>query len=163
MWASRRYRSRLRRIAAAIAILLCINGIGDAAAQDHDKVGQVSNPAEIERVLLGNTLSGTMQETGQYWVEYYCATGKSIYYFDHHITLGKWRLDGDRVCFRYDWDAYAYEGCYQMFMAGDRSLTMVKVPDAVPPATFISGPPRPGDPLDLESQAHNGCKPEPSV
>lgn len=155
----------MRRIALGIAVLLSLLGGRVAGAQDGGYGALVSDPAEIKHLLVGNTLSGTMKETGKYWVEFYCATGKSIYYFDHQITLGKWQMRNDgRVCFRYDWDAYQYEGCYKLFEGGDRSLTWVKSnipPDA--PATFISGLPKPGDPLKLESQAHNGCTPEPSV
>lgn len=151
-------------MAAGALLLLALFSIA-AKAQDGGHGALVSDPARIKQLLLGNTLYGTMKETGKHWVEFYCATGKSIYYFDHQITLGKWRMREDgQVCFRYDWDAYAYEGCYQLFEDGARSLTWVKTNDLPQdPATFISGLPKLGDPLKLESQAHNGCKPEPSV
>ncbi len=153
-----------RRIATGAAVFWVL-AVVPATAEDAAYGALVSDPAAIRQLLVGNTLSGTMKETGKYWVEFYCATGKSIYYFDHQITLGKWRMrDDGQVCFRYDWDAYGYEGCYQLFENGSRDLTWVKTNDLPDdPATFLSGLPKPGDPLQLESRAHNGCKPEPSV
>jgi hypothetical protein len=66
----------------------------------------------IRATFAGNTVQGDMAASGSY-TEYYAADG-TIRAKDYQ---GAWRIDGDRMCFRYGADP---ESCWQVGLAGDR-------------------------------------------
>jgi hypothetical protein len=153
------------RVAAAVAVVAGLLTSGVPARADDDALGTpVIDPGKITSLMRGNTLRGVLQETGQKWVEFYCDSGRSLYDFDDRISLGKWWLDQDQICFTYDWSNYEHTQCFQMYAEADGSLNMVgKDVDDGSPMTFHSDPPEPGDPAHLEKRAAYGCQLEPSV
>ena len=134
------------------------------AADDGDLGAVVSDPAQIRALMVGNTLGGTYEETGESWAEYYCDSGKSLYDFRGEIFLGKWWLEGSAVCFSYAWSNYQHAQCFAVMQRADRALALVAEDGSgVRVMTFRSDPPLPGDPDHLEQRATHGCRPEPSV
>ncbi|HVO03515.1 MAG TPA: hypothetical protein VMT54_15015 [Candidatus Cybelea sp.] len=139
-------------------------GAAPALADQGDIGTPVTDPAAIRNVMVGNTLGGVFEETGEAWAEYYCDTGKSLYDFRGTISLGKWWVEKSQVCFTYDWSDYQHVQCFAMYEAKDRTLNLVAQDDAgARLMTFHSDPPLPGDPYHLEQRATHGCQPEPSV
>lgn len=68
--------------------------------------------AAIRAAIAGNTVQGNMVASGAY-MELYAADG-TIKAKDYQ---GAWRVDGDRMCFRYGVDP---ETCWQVGLAGDQ-------------------------------------------
>src|SRR5262245_11571400 len=50
--------------------------------------------------LVGNSISG--QEDGETLVEYYAADGRVKSMLGNEISIGKWVLVGETICFQYD-------------------------------------------------------------
>jgi len=135
-----------------------------ARAADADLGTPITTTAEIETLMTGNTLDGVFEETGEFWVEYYCESGKSLYDFRNRISLGKWWVENAQVCFSYDWSNYQHAQCFALYQRKDRALSLVAVDkDGARLMTFRSNQPVPGDPYHLEERAPHGCRPEPSV
>ena len=134
-----------------------------ARADDSDFGTLFTSDSAIIKLLRGNTLQGTLEQTGAPWAEFYCDTGKSLYDFEQIIALGKWWVEHDQVCFAYDWSDYRRVNCFNLYAKPDGSLTFDgKGEGDVPVLTFRSGPPVPGDPNHLAQRAARGCLPEPS-
>lgn len=146
--------------AAAVATVLACS----AQARAEDAGTLVTTDEAITKLLRGNTLQGTLEQTGEPWAEFYCDTGKSLYDFEENIALGKWWIAHDQVCFSYDWSHYQHVQCFDLYAEPDGGLTFMAKGDSDTPAlTFHSGPPVAGDPNHLEQRAAHGCRPEPSV
>jgi hypothetical protein len=148
---------------AIVAVFALLIGTQLAAADDAPPPAQpITDPAQITAQLAGNTLSGVLKETGETWVEFYCDTGRSLYEFGG-INLGKWWTADGKVCFAYEYNDYQLPRCFAMYGKSDGSLIFIGQDDSGQPMTFISGPPVPGDPFNLEERAVHGCALEPSV
>jgi hypothetical protein len=150
----------LKPIVAALFLLI---GAHAARAEDPVPLGEpITDPAEITSRMAGNTLSGVLLETGTPWAEYYCDTGRSLYEFGD-IARGKWWIEAGKVCFSYEYDDYQRPVCFELFGKAGGYLVFFGHDDTGQPRTFLSRPPMPGDPLNLEGRAVNGCALEPSV
>jgi hypothetical protein len=135
-----------------------------AQAAEPDLGTAITDPAQIRALMTGNTLGGVFEQTGEPWAEYYCDTGKSLYDFHNRISLGKWWVERQQVCFTYDWSQYQHVQCFAMFERKDRGLSLVAQDvDTGEIMTFSSQPPIAGDPYHLEQRAVQGCRPQPSV
>jgi hypothetical protein len=150
---------------AIIAVLLAVLASCASARADNSGFGKrVTGDTAIVSLIRGNTLQGTLDQTGERWTEFYCDTGKSLYDFEQTIFLGKWWIEHDQVCFSYDWSDYQHVNCFDLYAQTDGSLIFdAKADDDSPAMTFRSGPPIAGDPNHLEQHASHGCRPEPSV
>jgi hypothetical protein len=153
---------RRRRRACILAVLAFL--AARPAFADNADLGTAVPDADIGKRMTGNTFSGVYKETGEVWAEYYCDTGKSLYDFRGRISLGKWWVLNDQVCFTYDWSGYKHIQCFAMYAKPDGRLTLVgKDPESGGTMTFQSDAPRAGDPYHMEERAAHGCFPEPSV
>jgi hypothetical protein len=87
---------------------------------------------QIKAAIAGNTVQGSMMTSGAY-TEFYAADG-AIKGKDY---AGKWRVDGDRMCFAYGTDP---ENCWQVRLAGSE-VTWVKDGKDDGTGTIVSGNP----------------------
>lgn len=136
-----------------------------SATGDETPPGQlISSPAELLKLFTNNTFTGTIPGFEGTWAEYYCANGTSIYLYEGHLQLGRWRVQNDKTCFAYDSPGYDKELCVSayrqdnggfIFHSNERVESFVQ--------TSFAKPPRPGDPLHLRNQTKYGCDKEPTV
>ena len=100
----------MKTLFAAAAILVV--GIGTAQADGHLASGD-----EITSAITGNTVQGSMIETGVY-TEFYGADGT----IRGEGYTGKWRVQGNTMCFDYGSDP---EACWNVGIEGDQVTWIV--------------------------------------
>jgi hypothetical protein len=87
---------------------------------------------QIKAAISGNTVQGSMMASGAY-TEFYAADG-TIKGKDY---AGKWRVNGDTMCFAYGTDP---ENCWQVRLSGS-AVTWVKDGKDDGTGTIVSGNP----------------------
>jgi hypothetical protein len=87
---------------------------------------------QIKAAITGNTVQGSMIASGAY-TEFYGADGV----IKGKDYSGKWRVDGDRMCFAYGADP---ENCWQVRLAGSE-VTWVKDGKDDGTGTIVAGNP----------------------
>jgi hypothetical protein len=65
-------------------------------------------------VLVGNTVVGTVE--GKELVDYYLSDGTVKSKVDNELVVGKWALEGDKICFTYPTEP---KECYAMEVTGE--------------------------------------------
>ena len=93
--------------------------------------GNFAIGAEISAAISGNTVQGSMSESGAY-TEFYAADG-TIKGADYS---GKWTVEGDKMCFSYD-DA---PDCWNVRINGN-SVTWVQDGEDGGTGTIVTGNP----------------------
>ena len=88
-------------------ILVMALSVPFAAAQ----AGDMLSGSEIEDIVGGNTVAGTMFESGDY-AEFYAEDGT----IRGDGYTGKWMIDGDAMCFSYDESSV---DCWNVTRSGD--------------------------------------------
>jgi len=114
----------MKTIFAAAAMLFAISGSALA--------GATATGEQISAAISGNTVQGSMIASGAY-TEFYSADGV----IKGKDYTGKWRVDGDRMCFAYGTDP---EGCWQVRLAGSE-VTWVKDGKDDGTGTIVAGNP----------------------
>ena len=87
---------------------------------------------QIKAAITGNTVQGSMIASGAY-TEFYGADGV----IKGKDYTGKWRVEGDRMCFAYGTDP---ESCWQVRLAGS-DVTWVKDGKDDGTGTIVAGNP----------------------
>lgn len=77
-----------------------VHAYGSGAGADHDTL----SGSEIEALIAGNTVGGTMEDSGEY-AEFYAADG--TIHGDGYT--GEWSVEDDAMCFDYGDGASCYE------------------------------------------------------
>jgi hypothetical protein len=114
----------MKTMISAGAMLLVASGIAYA--------GATASGDQIAAAISGNTVQGSMIASGAY-TEFYGADG-AIRGKDYS---GKWRVNGDTMCFQYGQDP---EACWQVRLDGDQ-VTWVKGGKDDGTGTIVKGNP----------------------
>lgn len=77
----------------------------------------VSGRAAWEKVV-GNTIVGTVD--GKPFVEFYARDGVLKFRFEGKLSVGRWQLDGELVCFEYPGDP---KECFQLTLTDGTNVT----------------------------------------
>ena len=93
-----------RRIPILSALFVAVAVAGATAA---DKL----NGAQIREAVVGNTVQGTMEGTGDY-AEFYLPDGT----IRAQTYSGNWTIEGDQMCFQYGSDP---KMCWEVAKEGD--------------------------------------------
>jgi hypothetical protein len=114
----------MKTLISAAAMFLVASGLAHA--------GGMATGDQIQAAISGNTVQGSMIATGAY-TEFYGADnvikGKDY--------SGKWRVNGDTMCFQYAQDP---EACWQVKLDGDQ-VTWVKDGKDDGTGTIVKGNP----------------------
>jgi len=102
------------------------------AASSLAYAGAVATGEEIKAAIPGNTVQGSMATSGVY-TEFYGADGV----IKGKDYAGKWRINGDTMCFQYGQDP---EACWQVKLDGDQ-VTWVKDGKDDGTGTIVKGNP----------------------
>ena len=99
----------MKNILVAAALILGVAGSAHA--------GSTATGEQIKAAVSGNTVQGSMIASGAY-TEFYEADGV----IKGKDYAGKWRIEGDTMCFQYGQDP---EACFGVKLDGDQ-VTWVK-------------------------------------
>ena len=99
----------MKSIIAAAVLALTAAGVAHA--------GTAATGDEIKAAVSGNTVQGSMIASGAY-TEFYAADGV----IKGKDYAGRWRIEGDTMCFQYGQDP---EACFGVKLDGDQ-VTWVK-------------------------------------
>ncbi|GAB5467342.1 MAG: hypothetical protein Kilf2KO_03720 [Rhodospirillales bacterium] len=94
--------------------------------------GDLASGDQIADAITGNTVQGSMLESGAY-TEYYTDGGA----IKGDGYVGSWSIDGDLMCFQYGTDP---AGCYHVRIQGDQ-ITWVQKGKDEGTGTIVSGNP----------------------
>lgn len=114
----------MKRILAAAVLSLVSAGVAFA--------GGTATGEQISAAISGNTVQGSMVASGVY-TEFYGADGV----IKGKDYAGKWRVNGDAMCFQYGQDP---EACWQVKLDGDQ-VTWVKNGKDDGTGTIVKGNP----------------------
>jgi hypothetical protein len=114
----------MKTIFAAAALVLFTGGMALA--------GTAATGEQITAAISGNTVQGSMIASGAY-TEFYGADGV----IKGKDYSGKWRINGDTMCFQYGQDP---EACWQVRIDGDQ-VTWVKDGKDDGTGTIVKGNP----------------------
>jgi hypothetical protein len=117
-------RSDMKAILGAAALLVAMSGSVIA--------GAVATGDQINAAISGNTVQGSMVAAGAY-TEFYGADGV----IKGKDYSGKWRVNGDTMCFQYGQDP---EACWQVKLDGNQ-VTWVKDGKDDGTGTIVKGNP----------------------
>lgn len=114
----------MKMLLAALAMLAAAGGIAQASG--------LATGEQITAAISGNTVQGSMVAAGAY-TEFYGAGGV----IKGKDYSGKWRVDGDAMCFQYGSDP---EACWQVKLDGSQ-VTWVKDGKDDGTGTIVTGNP----------------------
>lgn len=114
----------MKRIISAGAMLLAATSVALA--------GALATGEQISAAISGNTVQGSMIASGAY-TEFYGADGV----IKGKDYSGKWRVNGDTMCFQYGQDP---EACWQVRLEGNQ-VTWVKDGKDDGTGTIVTGNP----------------------
>ncbi len=115
-----------RFAAAAFLVAMSVASLATAAETE------ALTGAQITATVAGNTIEGTMVETGRY-TEFYDADG-TIKGADY---VGAWSVEGDTMCFQYGEEA---PDCWSVGKAGDE-VVWIKDGETLGTGRVVSGNP----------------------
>ena len=144
---------------------VAVSASGAIAAADETFPGHlITDPAQLQAIYSGNTLSGTMADLPDtIWSEFYCPNGVAIYTVLGQIRKGFWRVTEDaNICFAFDPPGYQYWRCKAAYLQEDGGLIIHadQSMDHYAQTSFIN-PPQNGDTLRLQSRTSSGCDADP--
>jgi hypothetical protein len=117
-------RDRMRMFLAGLALVAVAGGSAEASG--------LATGEQIGAAISGNTVQGSMVAAGAY-TEFYAADGM----IKGKDYSGKWRVNGDAMCFQYGADP---EACWQVRLDGNQ-VTWVKDGKDDGTGTIVSGNP----------------------
>lgn len=114
----------MKGLITGVALLALAAGVAEA--------GSAATGDQIKAAVSGNTVQGSMVSSGAY-TEFYAADGV----IKGKDYAGKWRIEGDAMCFQYGQDP---ESCFGVKLDGDQ-LTWVKDGKDDGTGTIVKGNP----------------------
>ena len=92
--------------------LVVLNAVGHAAVANAAEAPPLATGAQIRQAVAGNTVEGSMDDSGRY-TEFYAADG-GVRAKDYKA---RWTIEGDSMCWLYEGQP---KDCWQAALRGDQ-------------------------------------------
>lgn len=117
----------------APAYIQRVNNILAATDQPQDLVvpgsKPLTDPGEIKAKLDNVTIYGRYNDTGEDWIEYHLADGRTAYWEKGCTYPGKWWVENGQVCYAYPNYRNNAPNCFIMFVRPDGGVQFVSIFD----------------------------------
>lgn len=89
----------------------------------------MTDPNEIKAKLDNVTIYGRYNDTGEDWIEYHLADGRTAYWEKGCTYPGKWWIENGQVCYAYPNYRNNAPNCFIMFLRPDGGVQFVSIFD----------------------------------
>jgi hypothetical protein len=89
----------------------------------------LTDPGEIKAKLDNVTIYGRYNDTGEDWIEYHLADGRTAYWEKGCTYPGKWWIENGQVCYAYPNYRNNAPNCFIMFLRPDGGVQFVSIFD----------------------------------